>query len=102
MCEETTASQSGFLVSKRTRTMSNLLSSGPESVVLTDKASFVKNIANKMRWTANRLRRLMETLACKKMKGKRKKEIGHQKQRYAAQDHNAPWDLLLQRQLSLY
>lgn len=39
MWYETTASQSGFFVSKRTRTISNLLNKGPESVVLTDRAS---------------------------------------------------------------
>jgi len=37
--DETTASQSGFFVSNRTRTISNLLNKGPESVVLTDRAT---------------------------------------------------------------
>lgn len=35
-------------------------------------------------------------------KSKRIKEIGQQNLEYAAQDHNVPLGLLLQRQLSLY
>lgn len=43
------ASHSGFLVSKRTRTISNLLKSGPERVVFTDKAENCKeNLRHKL------------------------------------------------------
>lgn len=38
MWEDTTPSHSGFFVSRRTRTISNLLNKGPESAVLTDRA----------------------------------------------------------------
>lgn len=40
--DDTMASHSGFLVSKRTRTISNLLKSGPDRVVLTDNAENIR------------------------------------------------------------
>ena len=37
------SSNSGFFLSKRTRTISNLLNNGPDSVVFTDKAEKEKH-----------------------------------------------------------